>query len=792
MSRKSVEEEIKTSYLDYAMSVIVQRALPDVRDGLKPVHRRILHAMAEMSVTHDKPYKKSARIVGEAMGKYHPHGDTAIYDAMARMAQDFSLRYPLVDGQGNFGSIDGDEPAAMRYTEVRMARIAEEMFQDIEKRTVPFRLNFDGSLEEPDYLPAKLPQLLINGSSGIAVGMATNMLPHNLREVVDAISYRIKNPGSRIEDLLKFIKGPDLPTGAELFHSKALIDSYLTGRGKVIVRGEADLSEQKRIIISSIPYGVNKSTLIEKIAENVKNEIITGISEIRDESGREGVRIVIRVKDDEMKPLILRQLYAHSDLETSIGIINLVLKDNQPVVMNLAGLIDSFVEHRLSVILKRSQFDLEKNREKEHILAGLERAISMLDQTISIIRKAKDPQTARSMLQEKLQISEKQANAILDLRLQRLTALETGKITAELGEVRSEIEILVGIIGSEEKRKQILLDEMAEIRKRYGDDRKTKVSFSEAQSVDEAELIPREQCVVILSESGFIKRVSLDEYRSQRRGGKGVLTSGWRDDTPRSIVSCSSHDLLLFFTNTGRVLKKYAYSIEKKGRTGVGIIGSAVLPLLEGEVVRNVIAGDSLNNGYLMITTRNGLVKKIEINQIQKMRDSGARIITLRDDDEVVSVEFLPEDTLLFNLSSAGKALVYNSLEIRPSGRTSMGVRSIRLKQGAILQNAFPVSHNDTVLTVTSAGLGKRTAVENFTAHHRGSGGMYAIKPTKRSGKVVTALRVSDGDEIIIMTRKDKTIRMNVDSVREMSRSATGVRLIDLEEDDEVIAATKV
>ena len=458
MTRKSIEEEIKASYLDYAMSVIVQRALPDVRDGLKPVHRRILHAMAEMSVAHDKPYKKSARIVGETMGKYHPHGDTAIYDAMARMAQDFSLRYTLIDGQGNFGSIDGDEPAAMRYTEVRMSRMAEDLFQDIDKKTVPFRLNFDGSLEEPDYLPAKVPQLLINGSSGIAVGMATNMLPHNLREVVDAISYRVKNPECMIEDLLKFIKGPDFPTGAELFHSRHLLDSYLTGRGKVTIRGQADMSEHKRIIITSIPYGVNKSTMIEKIAENVKNEVITGIAEIRDESGREGIRIVIRVKDEELKPLVLRQLYAHSELETSIGIINLVLKDNQPMVMNLTGLIDSFIEHRLSVILKRSQFDLDRNREREHILAGLEKAISMLDETISIIRKAKDPQAAKLNLQEKLEISEKQAAAILDLRLQRLTALETDKIRGELADVRKEIENLLKIIASEDIRKQILLD----------------------------------------------------------------------------------------------------------------------------------------------------------------------------------------------------------------------------------------------------------------------------------------------------------------------------------------------
>ena len=792
MTRKSIEEEIKASYLDYAMSVIVQRALPDVRDGLKPVHRRILHAMAEMSVAHDKPYKKSARIVGETMGKYHPHGDTAIYDAMARMAQDFSLRYTLIDGQGNFGSIDGDEPAAMRYTEVRMSRMAEDLFQDIDKKTVPFRLNFDGSLEEPDYLPAKVPQLLINGSSGIAVGMATNMLPHNLREVVDAISYRVKNPECMIEDLLKFIKGPDFPTGAELFHSRHLLDSYLTGRGKVTIRGQADMSEHKRIIITSIPYGVNKSTMIEKIAENVKNEVITGIAEIRDESGREGIRIVIRVKDEELKPLVLRQLYAHSELETSIGIINLVLKDNQPMVMNLTGLIDSFIEHRLSVILKRSQFDLDRNREREHILAGLEKAISMLDETISIIRKAKDPQAAKLNLQEKLEISEKQASAILDLRLQRLTALETDKIRGELADVRKEIENLLKIIASEDIRKQILLDEMVEIRKRYGDDRRTSISYSEAQDVDESDLIPREQNVVILSQSGFIKRVSLDEYRSQRRGGKGVLTTGWRDDAPRSIVSCSSHDLLLFFTNTGRVLKKFAYGIERKGRTGAGIIGAALLPLQEGETVRNLIPGDNLDSGFLLITTRNALVKKVDVSQLQKMRDSGARIITLRDDDEVVSVDFLPEDSLLFNLTSAGKALVYSSSEIRPSGRTSMGVRSIRLKQGAILQNAFPVKKDDTVLTVTSAGLGKRTSVENFTAHHRGSGGMYAIKPTRRSGKVVTALRVSDEDEIIILTRNDKTIRIKVDGVREMSRSATGVRLIDLDEDDEVIAAAKI
>ncbi|MGC8505509.1 MAG: DNA gyrase subunit A [Thermoplasmata archaeon] len=791
MTKRPIEEEIKTSYLEYAMSVIVSRAIPDVRDGLKPVQRRILHSMNELSVTHDKPYKKSARIVGETMGKYHPHGDTAIYESLARMAQDYSLRYTLIDGQGNFGSIDGDDPAAMRYTEVRMSPMAEELFTDIDKNTVPFRLNFDGSLEEPEYLPSKVPQLLLNGSSGIAVGMATNMLPHNLREICDAIVFRINNPESTVDDLLKFVKGPDFPTGGEIFYSTSMIDAYRTGRGKVHIRGEMDLSENKKIIVKSIPYNVNKSQLVEKIADLIKNEIINGITEIRDESDREGIRIVFRVKDEEMKPLVMKQLYAHSDLEMSIGIINLVLVNNQPVVLGLVGLIDHFINHRLSVILKRSQYDLDKNREKEHVLEGLVTALNSLDRTIQIIRSSRDAAEARSALQLELKISEKQANAILDLRLQRLTSLEVEKVNQDLEKLRKEISELRGIIDSEEKRRSILIEELKDIRKRYGDERRTRINYSEETEIADRDLIPEEQCVIVLSDSGFLKRVSLDEYRSQRRGGKGVITAGWKNDTPKSIVSASSHDLIYFFTNTGRVLKKEAYMIEKKSRTASGIIGSAILPLQEGETIKSLIAESGSTSGYVVMVTRNGLVKKIGIDEIKKIRDSGARVITLND-DEVVSVEAIPEDRKIFILSSGGKASLFESKEVRKTGRSSMGVRAMRLGQGNYVINSFSVTGDEQVLVVTARGIGKRTSIKNFPVHHRGTGGVMVLKENKRTGNVVASIKAKEDDELIIITKNEQTIRIKVSDIRELSRHAAGVRLISLEDDDRVIAVTTV
>ncbi|MDS0256773.1 DNA topoisomerase 4 subunit A, partial [Thermoplasmatales archaeon AK] len=589
MEKRSIENEIRNSYLEYAMSVIVSRAIPEVRDGLKPVQRRILFAMNELGVTHDKPYKKSARIVGETMGKYHPHGDVAIYDTLARMAQDFSMRYPLVDGQGNFGSIDGDSPAAMRYTEARLAEISEEMMKDIEKNTVPFRLNFDGSLEEPEYFPTKVPHLLINGGSGIAVGMATNMVPHNLKEVCSAIEFAVDNPDCTVDDLLKHIKGPDFPGGGIVFYTDDLLEAYRTGKGKAIMHGEVDLTEDNHIIIKSLPYGVNKANFIQGVAEQVRDEVIKGITDIRDESDRHGMRIVVKVRDNEMRPMIVNQLYEHSELETSIGIINLVLSNNQPRTMNLKDLVLSFIHHRLDIIVKSAKYDLEKLEQRAHILEGIIIALNSIDQVIETIRKSRDPKEAKSALEEQFKLSGEQAEAILDLRLQKLTTLEVGKVKEEIKEVRGKITRLKKILSEEKERRNIIKEEMKYLSEKYGDKRRTKITYRQLKTRSIEDLIPNEESVIILSEEGLLKRVSLDEYRAQRRGGKGIITTTRTEDSVKNIVVCNSHDEIYMFTNTGRVLKTKAYEIEKKNRRSVGVSASVFVPLAEGEKVKQIM-----------------------------------------------------------------------------------------------------------------------------------------------------------------------------------------------------------
>ncbi len=791
-STRPIENEIKKSYLEYAMSVIVSRAIPDVRDGLKPVQRRILYSMYENGFTRDKPYKKSARIVGEAMGKYHPHGDSAIYDAMARMAQEFSLRYPLIDGQGNFGSIDGDAPAAMRYTEARMNSLSEAMLDDIDKETVPFMLNFDGTLEEPVYLPSSIPNLLINGGSGIAVGMATNMLSHNLNEIGKAIIETVKNDEISIGELLKIVKGPDFPGGGIIWFNNDLISAYETGRGKVKCRGEVLLEEKKRIIITSLPYGVNKSNFLENLVKKINNEIIDGISDIKDESNREGMRIVIKIKDEEMKSLILNRLYMHTELEQSISIINLVLEDNQPKQMNLKGLITSYIKHRLGIILKRSVYTSRKLKEREHILEGLHIALTNIDRVIEIIRKSRDGPEAKKSLMDEFSLSDKQADAILDTRLQRLTTLEVGKIEKELEETREEIKRLDVIISSEDKRKEILISEVNEIMKKYGDERRTKVEFGELESIRDEDAIPREESVIILTEKGFLKRVTLDEYRSQKRGGKGVQTTVRNEDQVRSIVYCSSHDPVLFFTNTGKMYSMKAYGIESKSRKGVGVIGSAILKLGEGERITDMMRGNENSSGYLILATRMGFIKKTSFSEFQNVRANGIRAISLDEDDELASVFFIEGERDIIVVSDTGKAARFQSVEMRPTGRSSRGVKSIRLGEKEYVLKAFPVEDGQDILTISSRGIGKRTSEESFPVHHRGSSGVKIMKITERTGNVVAAIPVSDGDELIIMTKNEQTIRIDVDTVRELSRNSQGVKLINLDESDEVISAGKV
>ncbi|WP_393971975.1 DNA gyrase subunit A [Oxyplasma meridianum] len=792
MEKRSIENEIKKSYLEYAMSVIVSRAIPDIKDGLKPVQRRILYAMNELGFTHDKPYKKCARIIGETMGKYHPHGDSSIYEALARMAQDFSLRYPLIDGQGNFGSIDGDSPAAMRYTEARMARISEEITEDLDKETVEFRQNFDGSLMEPVNLPGKIPNLLINGASGIAVGMATNMVPHNLVEVARAIKHKVDNPDSTVSELLKFIKGPDFPGGGIAYYTSELADAYSTGRGKVICQGEVDLNEEKRIIIKSLPYGVNKSLFVQNIADQVKNEIIKGITDIRDESDRKGMRIVVKVRDNDMRNLVLNQLYEHSELETSIGIINLVLVENEPKILNLAGMIQYYIENRLDVIVKRSNFDLTKQKDRAHILEGLAKALDKIDMVIDMIRKSKEPAEAREKLCKSLELTEKQANAILDLRLQRLTSMEVDKVISDLKDVMARIKELETIIADESVRRSIIKKELDEVEKKYGDKRRTKIIYKELKGRSIEDLIPEEDSVIILSENSLLKRVSLEEYKAQKRGGKGIITPSRKEDSIKSILNCSSHDEIYFFTNTGRVIKTKAYEIEKKSRKSVGTAAEALLPLNEGEKIKQMVKGTDNSNSILAIVTRQGYVKRTPGKQLLSMRSNGLKIINLEEDDEVLSVEHLDGDSNIVVVSNSGKVALFNTREVRVTGRGSRGVRAMRLKENETIISSFAIKENEMILSISELGLGKRTDTTSFPVHHRGTGGVLIFKKTDRTGNIIKALPVAEGDDIIIITKNEKTIRLKVKDIKVLSRVTSGVKLIGLDDDDRVAVVSRV
>ncbi len=789
MLLRPIEEEIKTSYLDYAMSVIVSRAIPDFRDGLKPVQRRIIYSMYELGVTHDKPYKKSARIIGETMGKYHPHGDSSIYEALARMAQDFSLRYTLIDGQGNFGSIDGDAPAAMRYTEARLGKMAEEMVRDIEKETVPFSPNFDGSLDEPVYFPSRIPQLLINGTSGIAVGMATNMVPHNLSEISDAIMYGIDHPDCNVEDLLKFVQGPDFPGGGKIYRNSDLLNIYRTGHGKVFCQGEIDDEEKKKIIIKTLPYGVNKSLYIQHVAEQVKNGIINNVSDIRDESDRNGIRVVIKIKNDDSKGLTINQLYEHTPLETTIGVNNLVLLNNEPKVMTLDEMILGFIDFRLEIIRKRSVFEVNKLMDREHILSGLAIALQNIDLVIKIIRSSDNGDTAKTALMGQLSLSDRQALAILDMRLQRLTGLEIKKINDELISIKDTISKLNEIINNESKRRDVLKQETLEIKKQFGDNRRTKVLNRDINERNDEDIIPNEESIMILSENGLLKRVSSEEYNVQKRGGKGTITATRKEDTVRSILSCMSHDMIYFFTNTGRVLKTKAYTIEKKSRTSLGSVGGTFLKMSENEKIKQIMKSPDSAENFLIIITKKGFIKRTPVKEILDMRESGLKIIKLDDQDEVVSVIDLERPSKIFVAASNNKAAVFLSDEVSVTGRASRGVKSMRLN-GAEVINSFLVDDNDTVMSITENGLGKRTKITDFSIHHRGSSGNLIFKESERTGSLVTALPVGDSQEVLIVTRNNKTIRLNSDEIKIQSRVTSGVKLINVDDDDLVVAAS--
>lgn len=788
-----IEDEMKTSFIDYSMSVIMSRALPDVRDGLKPVHRRILYAMNEMGLIHNKPHKKSARVVGEVLGKYHPHGDQAIYDALVRMAQNFSLRYPLIDGQGNFGSIDGDSAAAMRYTETRMATIAKEMLQDIDKNTVEWMENFDGSLKEPVILPTKLPNLLINGSSGIAVGMATNMPPHNLGEVIDAIIATINNPAITTLELMESIKGPDFPTGGISYGKGGIASAYSTGRGIIKVRARTHIEEKKErnnIIVTELPYQVNKSTLLENIADLVKKKKIEGIADLRDESDRKGMRIVIQLKRDAIDEIVLNQLFNHTQLESTFGIINLAIVENQPRVLTLNEMIQYYIDHRIDIVTRRSRYELDKAREREHILEGLMIASRSIDEVIVTIRKSEDVKEAKNELIKRFSFSEKQATAILEMRLQRLTAMEIDKMEKELEEKKKVIEKLKKILGSREEILEVIKEELLEIKK-YGDERRTSIKEEEVE-VEIEDMIPEEEAMITITNNGYIKRISLQTYRVQHRGGKGLIGMETKegDFIVNSFVT-STHDYILFFTNHGRLYWLKCYRIPESGRHARGKAIVNLLPKLrKGEEISAAIPIHEFDEErYLIFATKNGIIKKTRLSAYGNIRATGVRAISLDENDELIGVELSGKEVILATRN--GLACRFGEKEVRATGRVTRGVIGIRLNEGDEVASMI-VSEGKDLLTVTENGYGKLTPIEEYRKTHRGGKGVKTIITNERNGKVVSIKEIEGNEEILLASKEGMIVRIPASDMRIQGRNTMGVRLMRLNEGDVVIDVVKV
>lgn len=792
-----IEEEMKKSYIDYAMSVIVGRALPDVRDGLKPVHRRVLYGMYELSNTHDKPYKKSARVVGDVMGKYHPHGDTAIYDTIVRMVQDFSLRYPLIDGQGNFGSVDGDEAAAMRYTEIRMDRIVEEMLTDLDKETVDFGPNFDESLKEPLVLPAKLPNLLINGSSGIAVGMATNIPPHNLSEIIDGIVAVIENPELEPYALLNYVKGPDFPTGAYIYGKEGIREAFLTGRGSIRLRAKAEIVEEKgktAIIVTEIPYQVNKAKLIENIADLVRDKKIEGISDLRDESDRDGMRIMIEVRKNANANVVLNQLFRHTQMETTFGVINLALVDGQPRTLTLKETIECYIKHRQEVVTKRSEFELRKANEREHILAGLLIALNNIDDFISIIRGSPGVEEARATLMAKYGLSEEQAKAILDMRLRGLTGLERKKVEDERAELLKTIAWLKDVLASPVMVLDIIRKELLDLKEKYGDERRTIIVDASGEMMDE-DLIPREDVVVTISNTGYIKRMPVDAYRTQRRGGTGAMGTGTKEeDFVVDLFSASTHDNILFFTNKGRVYSLKVYMIpptESKQARGKAIVN--LLNLAPGESFNAMMPIKAFDEEhFLFMCTREGTVKKTSLSQFSNIRSTGIIAIGLDEKDELISVKLTDGKREVLIATYHGKINRFNELDVRAMGRQAAGVRGIRLAENDRVVGMETISEGASLLTICENGFGKRTPFEEYTPHRRGGQGMINIKTTLRNGGVVSVTAVAPEDEFVIVTKEGTMIRTRVSEIPEIGRNTQGVTIIRLKSEDKVVGTTKL
>ncbi len=789
-----IQEEMKQAYVNYAMSVIVGRALPDVRDGLKPVHRRILYAMYDMGMTFNKPFKKCARIVGEVLGKYHPHGDTSVYDALVRMAQDFSLRYPLVNGQGNFGSIDGDPPAAMRYTEAKLQKIASEMLQDIEKDTVDFKPNFDASLKEPSVLPAKLPNLLINGSAGIAVGMATNIPPHNLGEVCEALVATLNNPEITTLELNKIVPGPDFPTGAEVYVGSELLAGYDRGRGRVIIKSVAEIDEQKkRIIVREIPYMVNKADLIIQIANLVKEKKVPGIRNINDESDREGIRIAVDLKNDADPQVVLNQLYKYSRLRTSFSLNMLALVDNEPKLLGLKDFLWQHILHRREVVRRRTAYDLKKAEERLHILDGLLVALNNLDDVIPAIRKSATADEAKTHLMTTYSLSELQAKAILDMRLQKLASLEQEKIKNEHADLTKVAEGLREILASQEKVDQIIVDETNEIKEKFATERKSKIIVGGSDDLDIEDLIEETTQVVTITHAGYMKRLHLDTYRTQNRGGKGIIATGMKDeDFVEKVYVCSTHAYLLVFTDRGQLYWLKVYQIPEGSRQAKGRHVANLLQLKENESIAATVPIKDFEEGYLFMATSNGTVKKTDIASFSRPRKGGIRAIELEEGNNLIGVRYTTGDQEIILASRSGRACRFKEEEVRPMGRTARGVRGMRLEASDKVISLLAAKDDKEILTLTEKGYGKRTVVSEYRLCHRGSKGVTNIKVTEKNGPAVLARVVDGSEDLMIMSKNGIAIRVACADISRIGRATQGVRVMRMKDDDQVAAAAKV
>lgn len=794
----NIAQEMKTSFIDYAMSVIVSRALPDVRDGLKPVHRRILYSMNDLGMHSDKPYKKSARIVGDVIAKYHPHGDSSVYDAMVRMAQDFNYRYPLVDGHGNFGSIDGDGAAAMRYTEARMSKLAMEMMRDINKNTIDFQPNFDGEEQEPVVLPARFPSLLVNGTTGIAVGMATNIPPHNLSEVIDGCLAYMDNPEIDVLGLMQFIKGPDLPTGALILGTKGIRSAYETGNGSIMMRSKCEIVEghggKYSILVTEIPYQVNRERLIEKIAELVKEKRLDGITDLRNESNREGTRIVIELRKDVNPQVMLNNLFKLTQLQVSYGINMLALVEGQPKVLNLKEIIAAYIKHQVEVIVRRTQFDLNKAEDRAHILEGLRIALDHIDRIIAIIRGSSTDDEALNSLMSEFSLSERQGKAILEMRLRRLTGLERGKIEEEYQGLITLIADLRDILANEDRVHGIIRDELLEIKDKYGDERRTEIVRGSDFDIEDEDLIPEEQVIITLTNNGYIKRQPISTYRSQNRGGRGVQGMGTHDDDyVKELLSTSTHDHLLFFTSKGKVYQKKAYTIPEYGRTAKGLPIVNIIEIAQDEYISAIIPVKEFNEDeFLFFATREGIVKRTTLSAFGNIRTNGLIALSLREDDELIGVRKTSGNDDIIIASSGGKAVWFDESQVRSMGRTAAGVRGINLEEGEIAVGMEMVTMDQEILVVTENGFGKRTSIQEYRKTNRGGKGVKTLTITEKNGTLVAMKAVNGDEDLLIVTNKGVIIRTPISQISQTGRATQGVKLIRLTDDQSVSSVAVV